>query len=94
MYVILCDEGGKVENEIKSEALKNQISVLSDEKQEKYVIINERGEKHKGTVVIKAIRCGKGCRGCPHKFYKYVCWRDQGKLRWKYIGKVKELKSK
>lgn len=67
-----------------------QISVLTDEKQENYSIIDEHAISHKGTVVIKAINCGKHCAGCPHKFYKYVCWKEAGKTRWKYIGVVKK----
>jgi len=67
-----------------------QITVLADDKQEIYSVIDDVNIMHKGTVVIKAVNCGKHCRGCPHKFYKYICWKQDGKTRWKYIGVVKK----
>jgi hypothetical protein len=72
---------------------KAEIKVLSDEKQENYVILDEQGARHKGTVVVKPINCGKHCRGCPHKSYKYICWKQKSKTRWKYIGVVKKEKN-
>ena len=53
-----------------------------------YTVIDSTGQIHRGTVVIKPVYCGKRCKGCPHKFYKYVVWREANKTRWKYIGKV------
>ncbi len=36
------------------------------------------------------IRCGKAsCKTCPHGPYWYVYWRESGKLRKKYQGKVR-----
>lgn len=35
------------------------------------------------------VRCGKkGCRTCPHGPYWYAYWRDEGKLRKRYVGKT------
>lgn len=35
------------------------------------------------------VKCGKaGCRRCPHGPYWYAYWRQDGKLRKRYIGKV------
>jgi hypothetical protein len=33
------------------------------------------------------IRCGKGCKGCPHGPYWYSYERIAGKLKKRYIGK-------
>ena len=33
------------------------------------------------------VRCGKpGCKSCPHGPYWYAYWREDGKLRSRYIG--------
>ena len=66
------------------------IKVMSDEKGENYTIEDSSGLIHRGTVVIKPVYCGKKCKGCPHKLYKYVVWRQDNKTRWKYIGKVEK----
>lgn len=35
------------------------------------------------------VRCGKlGCTRCPHGPYWYAYWRENGKLRSRYIGKT------
>lgn len=34
------------------------------------------------------VRCGRGCRGCPHGPYWYAYWREGRRLRKRYIGKV------
>jgi len=68
----------------------NQITVTSDETGSVFTVINSAGQIHRGSVVIKAIYCGKKCGGCPHGFYKYVVWRENGRTRWKYIGKVRK----
>ncbi|MDF0591318.1 hypothetical protein [Candidatus Methanocrinis natronophilus] len=34
------------------------------------------------------VRCGKECRSCPHGPYWYCYWKEDGKTRTKYIGKV------
>jgi len=34
------------------------------------------------------IRCGrKGCKSCPHGPYRYAYWKENGKLRKKYLGR-------
>jgi hypothetical protein len=34
------------------------------------------------------VRCGKrGCTRCPHGPYWYAYWREDGRLRSRYIGK-------
>jgi hypothetical protein len=34
------------------------------------------------------VRCGKpGCKTCPHGPYWYAYWREQGRLRSRYIGR-------
>jgi hypothetical protein len=34
------------------------------------------------------VRCGKsGCRSCPHGPYWYAYWREEGRLRSRYVGK-------
>jgi len=71
------------------EANKN-VTVQVDSTGSIYTVIDSTGQIHRGTVVIKAVKCGKGCKGCPHKKYKYVAWHEDGKTRWKYIGKVQE----
>jgi len=43
----------------------------------------------RGTIVAKYVRCGKeGCRKCPHGPYYYLVYKEGGKTKWKYIGKV------
>jgi hypothetical protein len=34
------------------------------------------------------VSCGKNCKGCPHGPYWYGYWREGGKTRSKYIGKI------
>ena len=43
---------------------------------------------HKASVRIESVMCGKKCKGCPHGPYMYVYWKQGGKTRKKYIGKV------
>jgi len=69
---------------------KNRATVQVDSTGQIYTVIDSSGQIHRGTVVIKAIYCGRRCAGCPHKFYKYVVWRQNNKTRWKYIGKVEK----
>jgi len=68
----------------------SQITVMSDKQGVNYTVLDSTGQLHKGTVVIKPVYCGKHCAGCPHKFYKYVAWREGKKTKWKYIGKVEK----
>ncbi len=40
------------------------------------------------TYRLETVRCGKAaCRSCPHGPYWYAYWREDGKLRSRYIGK-------
>lgn len=40
------------------------------------------------TYRLESVRCGKpGCRSCPHGPYWYAYFREQGKLRSRYIGR-------
>ena len=64
------------------------VTITSDAEGKIFTVIDSTGQIHRGTVVIKPVYCGKRCKGCPHKFYKYVVWRENGKTRWKYVGKV------
>lgn len=34
----------------------------------------------------QAVRCGKGCAGCPHGPYWYAHWKEGGRSRSQYIG--------
>lgn len=37
----------------------------------------------------QSVRCGKdSCRSCPHGPYWYAFWREDGKMRSRYIGKT------
>lgn len=39
------------------------------------------------TYRLETVRCGRaGCRSCPHGPYWYAYWREDGKLRSRYIG--------
>lgn len=36
----------------------------------------------------QSVRCGKpGCTRCPHGPYWYAYWREDGRVRTKYVGK-------
>jgi hypothetical protein len=37
---------------------------------------------------IRAINCGKKCNRCPHGYYVYAQWKEQGKVKEKYLGKL------
>lgn len=37
----------------------------------------------------RLVRCGKpGCRSCPHGPYWYAFWREGGRRRSRYIGRL------
>jgi hypothetical protein len=45
-------------------------------------------EHGKVTYRLQPVRCGKqGCSRCPHGPYWYGYWREDGRLRSRYIGK-------
>jgi hypothetical protein len=50
----------------------------------------ERGREQPGvTYRLEHVRCGKrGCTRCPHGPYWYAYWREEGRLRSRYIGKT------
>lgn len=41
-----------------------------------------------GCHVVKMVRCGKNCRGCPHGPYLYRVTKVNGRQVWKYLGKA------
>jgi hypothetical protein len=47
-------------------------------------------EERRGKVTFQQerVRCGRdGCSTCPHGPYWYAYWREDGRLRSRYIGK-------
>lgn len=37
---------------------------------------------------LEPVKCGKhGCTRCPHGPYWYAYWREEGRLRSRYIGR-------
>jgi hypothetical protein len=50
----------------------------------------ENGEKRRASVTYRQewVRCGKECRSCPHGPYWYCYWKEDGKTKTRYIGKV------
>ena len=51
---------------------------------------DDDGKKKTGVSYrLEEVRCGKrGCTRCPHGPYWYAYWREDGKLRSRYIGKT------
>jgi len=48
----------------------------------------KRSTKPGVTYRLESVRCGKrGCTRCPHGPYWYAYWREEGRLRSKYLGK-------
>jgi hypothetical protein len=48
----------------------------------------EKRADPKVTYRQQTVRCGKrGCTRCPHGPYWYAYWREEGRLRSRYIGK-------
>jgi len=47
------------------------------------------GQSGEVTYRLEHVRCGKqGCTRCPHGPYWYAYWREEGRLRSRYIGKT------
>ena len=45
-------------------------------------------QPHKVTFRQEHVRCGKpGCKTCPHGPYWYAYWREDGRVRSRYIGR-------
>lgn len=41
---------------------------------------------------LETVRCGKpGCTSCPHGPYWYAYYREEGKLKSRYIGKERPV---
>jgi len=68
----------------------NQARLLVDKEGSAYAVIDSTGQIHRGTVVDKAIFCGKHCRGCPHGYYRYVVYRQEKRTRWLYVGRIEK----
>jgi len=47
-------------------------------------------DRRPGSVTYRQewVRCGKDCKKCPHGPYWYCYWKEDGKTRTRYIGKV------
>jgi hypothetical protein len=51
---------------------------------------SEAGSAARGKVTFRQerVRCGrKSCTKCPHGPYWYAYWREDGRLRSRYVGK-------
>jgi len=50
----------------------------------------EAGRRRTASVTYRQewVYCGKECKTCPHGPYWYCYWKEDGKTRTKYIGKV------
>ena len=47
---------------------------------------NYNGIPSNATIKEERIKCGKSCLMCPHGPYYYAYWKEDGKLKKKYIG--------
>lgn len=62
-------------------------------------LLEQRGadrvpEGAKITYRREEVRCGKAnCTRCPHGPYWYAYWREDGKLRSRYLGSAREGRS-
>lgn len=53
-------------------------------------MLEAQRRQQQGTIVIKTVYC-KSCKRCKgHGPYRYCVWRQEGKLKWKYLGKVED----
>jgi len=50
----------------------------------------EAGGRRQASVTYRQewVYCGKECKTCPHGPYWYCYWKEDGKTRTRYIGKV------
>ena len=83
----------EVEAELKRklEEVERRKQRLKELEEEEKKILKELGFS-KGTIVAKWVKCGKGCKKCPHGPYYYLVWKEGGKTKWKYLGKFKDSK--
>ncbi len=72
--------------------MKSKTTISRDTKT-RLMIMGEDGVLHKAHIRIRRVYCGKKCKGCPHKAYKYAVYWDGGKTKHKYLGKVKTEKN-
>ena len=57
-------------------------------------IAEDDPDSGKVTYRLETVRCGKpGCRTCPHGPYWYAYFREDGKLRSRYIGRDRPAES-
>jgi hypothetical protein len=41
---------------------------------------------------LETVKCGKpGCKSCPHGPYWYAYYREEGRMRSRYIGKTLDV---
>lgn len=71
---------------------KKEVTVFVSEKDGKALIDDGSGQLRHGHIRVRAVNCGSGCAGCPHKYYKYAVWRDGKRVKEKYIGVLKDGK--
>ena len=51
--------------------------------------VPDRTSGVKVTYRLEEVRCGKaGCTRCPHGPYWYAYWREEGRLRSRYLGRA------
>ena len=81
----------EVELKRKLEEIERRKRRLKELEEEEKRLIEELSELglSKGSIVAKYVKCGKeGCKSCPHGPYYYLVYKEGGKTRWKYLGKV------
>ncbi len=59
-------------------------------------VVLEEHKAGKKTLRLEKVKCGKaGCKSCPHPQkgagYWYAYWRQDGRLRSKYLGRSKAI---
>jgi len=71
------------------ERRKRRLRELEEEEQKLLDELSEIGRFSRGSIVAKYVKCGnERCKSCPHGPYYYLVYKEGGKTRWKYIGKV------
>jgi hypothetical protein len=70
------------------ERQRRQKEIETMSKSERMSLSNEELRKY-GTVEIRKLDCGPGCKQCPHGPYRYCVFRNsKGTVTSKYAGKV------
>ena len=62
-----------------------RLKQLEKEEQKLLNEISKLGD-FEGTIVAKYVRCGKGCKKCPHGPYYYLVKKENGRTKWRYLG--------